>query len=371
MMAVPTDNLGRMSRRSDGSDLHRSRRVGLVVMVVALSLLTFSMAGAQSTAKVTPESLRIRAFGDGVTAGYGYDSRGVAFALSDRTDCQWRDELSVGRCSSNSELGPTTPSTDPLFASGGGLTNGVSWAAQVAAQLRATDFANFAVSGSRLLNWMDLPADDQEPEEGRFHGLLDQLIADDPDLVLVSVGGSILLDLPGGPSLACARFHDAVAEREQFAACIDQLLAAMLVKQRIMAISFDVLAHTLNAKIVLTSYLPPSPLFSFLDPWQLNVMTDRVTKVLGEAVDSVKEAGASWATRITLSPSPANPYGNDSAPCDVPRGPLRWSTKTIAEGCPLVSRQFAALSAGTVPSVDGQKQLAATALAAIRQAGWN
>ena len=346
-------------------------RLVIAAAFITTAALTTTIAGAQSTPKVVPESLRVRAFGDGVTAGFGYDGNGVEYPASARRGCEPADSLSVGQCSSNSSLGPGTSAEEPAFVADGGSANGVSWAAQVAKQLGSTDFANYAVSGSRLVNWLDLPPDDSSPEEGRFHGLLDRLISEDPDLVLASIGGQMLLDMPGGASLACAS-HRGEAQAVAFAACIDSILQKQLVKQRVMAISFDVLAHTLNAKIVYTTYFAPSPFFSFLDHWQLAIARDRVRAVLDEAVGAVKEAGAAWAGRITSVDGGIDRIGDAGyAPSCIPAsGPLRWSIETIALGCPLRSPLFTALSDGTVPNAAAQTRIAVEALGVIRTAGW-
>lgn len=334
-------------------------------------MMSTSIASAQSTPKVVPESLRVRAFGDGVTAGFGYDGNGVEYRASAHRACGAVDGLSIGRCSSNSALGPDSSAEEPSFVADGGMSNGVSWAAQAAKELGSTDFANYAVSGSRLVNWLDLPADDASPEDGRFHGLLDRVIGDDPDLVLASLGGQMLLDMPGGASLACAS-HRLPAETDAFAGCIDAILQKQLVKQRVMAISFDVLAHTLNAKLVYTTYFAPSPFFSFLDQRQIAIARDRVSMVLGEAVAAVKEAGAAWAGRIALVDGGIDRVGMVAyvPNCNSDRPPLRWSSATIGSGCPVRSPLFTAVSDGTVPVAAAQRQIEREALDVIRAAGW-
>jgi hypothetical protein len=118
-----------------------------------VTVATFAQAQTPSTERVVPASLRIRAFGDGVTAGFGADSSGALLPITDAVACrpQWIGDGSATtagtRCSSNGANGPGSPSDEVSFSADFGLRNQVSWAAQVASRLNAVDFANYAVTG--------------------------------------------------------------------------------------------------------------------------------------------------------------------------------------------------------------------------------
>ena len=168
-----------------GSELVRQRSMFRFALAVGLGFVTLicvsNLAQAQSattTARVVPASLRIRAFGDAVTAGFGVDRSGAALPIADATQCRpkWIGDgtaTTAGtRCSSNGANGPGSPVDEISFSADFGMANKMSWAAQVASRLGAVDFANYAVTGSSLASWLNLPPDDDASSVGAQHDLL-------------------------------------------------------------------------------------------------------------------------------------------------------------------------------------------------------
>ena len=173
--------------------------VGLASLALLLIPVSVSAQTSSSTAaRVIPQNLRIRAFGDGVIAGFGAASSGALVPITNAAECRpvWIGDgsaTSAGtRCSSNGRNGPGSSPDEVSFSADFGRTNGASWAAQVSQMLGAVDYANYAVTGSTVASWLNLPQDDNAPAEGAQHNLLERIEQDDPDIVLASLGGEAL-----------------------------------------------------------------------------------------------------------------------------------------------------------------------------------
>ena len=161
--------------------------------------------GASSSAETEPqtalqvtvaahEGIRVRAIGDSVTAGFGYYEDGSLMELEDLFVCK-PSESNDDACSSNSS---NRENMAPLaFAPDYGLSNNVSWAAQWANEYGVSDYKNLAVSGSEPSNW--LPG-------GSLYELTEEVEAEDPDYILMTIGANPLLtDLLLGSTTWAAR----------------------------------------------------------------------------------------------------------------------------------------------------------------------
>lgn len=169
----------------------------------------------------------------------------------------------------------------------------------VTSALDTTDVVDRSVARSTPASWLDLD-DPAFPDEGANHGALAATLAEDPDLVLLSLGSDLVpstddADLqrcqpvtaqtidgsPGGPSSLVVD-------------CVLAVLEARHYRQRVMAVAFDVLAHTRNARLVVVG--------SGGDPGTIGGILDGLAE---SAVAAVAEAGATWNDRIAWSASPA------------------------------------------------------------------
>ena len=354
-------------------------RFVVVVAIVFATLVSVSnLTQAQTTttaARVIPQSLRIRAFGDGVIAGFGAASSGALVPITNAAECRpvWIGDgsaTSAGtRCSSNGRNGPGSPPDEISFSADFGRTNGASWAAQVSQMLGAVDYANYAVTGSTLASWLNLPQDDNAPAEGAQHNLLERIEQDDPDIVLASLGGEALLQQPSGAVRLCTRWSDELAQRQQFVECVNRLLAEQLVKQRLMAISFDLLAHTINAKLLYSHYSPASPRLSALLPWQQVVLADAINAQIDAAVVGVRESGASWAERIDVVEPDSFAFG---CVWKTIAGPSLLGRNWWTSGpCMGDGKASTPISMGTVPGAAAQSAIATAAVSVIRNRNWN
>ncbi|MEY4131888.1 MAG: hypothetical protein RLZZ31_2012 [Actinomycetota bacterium] len=297
--------------------LRQSRAlIFLATTFVLLLASVFSPVSASAqTARVVPESLRIRAIGDAVTAGVG-----------------------VG--------------------------GNEAWASQVARIFSSPDYQNLAVAGSTTGSWMDLPVEEGS-QDGQNFSTVRKIVTEDPDFVFMTMGGSMLLRLPLGPALGCQSFKDQKTQSDLFAQCVDGLVKEGLIQQRVMAVSFSLLARTVNTKVVIAGYVPPSPTVSFLSQWQIELLTQKINTELQKAVTAVGESGATWAERIAYVPPP-----NTTNCAASSYGILRVDPKRASENCPLRDPRFVVGSNGTLPGLQLQTELAQNAVSIIRAKGW-
>ena len=373
----------------------------LVALLAVVALTGVPGAGAQATS-TTPTStpptssttpaagtstLRVRAFGDSITAGYGFFADGSQWGITDLLRCRPPVAFMNDRCSSNSTLGPGAPAGPPVFSADFGLANNVSWAAQVATSLGTADYANYAVTGSTPRQWMNLAASRGEPDNGTYHDLLVRLEADDPDLVLMTLGANPLLsDFLTGSGAACSLFDDEATERQLFLDCIGGFIQEQLVSQRLTAVYIDVLAHTEKARIVVTRYYLVIPAITLFDEWQAQAMVDAVNAQIDIAVAAVKESGAVYAARIATS-TPARfdsgwPGTGQDAGCGATPPADGPSHQALYAQAMLIARAGSSgfcvsdqpwtidADTGIHPDRVGHGQLAAAALAVIEANGW-
>ena len=347
------------------------RRLCAIVIFSAVVVGSIVSGAASGSAAVTTpgEPLRIRAIGDAVTSGFGVFADGTPMSFAQTIPCLPHNRLLNDRCSSNSTLGPGDLTTGPTYSADFGLGNRFSWAAQMAATLGSVDYANYAVSGSEPRHWMNLTPDAAHPDDGYLHDELLRLEADDPDLVLVTLGGStLLLDAFGGVGLGCVALDDQATQAAVFRGCIDAILNKQLLKQSLMAIYFDVLAQAPQAHIVASTYSASYPALSLFDPWQTAAMTDAVNEQIAGAVESVKAAGATWAEHISVS-NPRPPLAGECQRSTFGRLVMRNAGNRASSVC--VGQEMVLDSdLGIHPNRAGQASYAAGALAAITANAW-
>ncbi len=178
------------------------------------SIVLRESGGASSTVQITTGSGRdavVRALGDSVTAGFGYFEEGSPMPFEDLLSCRPGESSYDDACSSNSKV-RSNAAAKVEYATDYGLANNVSWVAQWANEHGVTDFKNFAVSGSEPADWFG---------KGQFAETTEQLLAEDPDSVLLTLGANPLLSdmLFGVGNIGCGvwadvfgRFRECLAE---------------------------------------------------------------------------------------------------------------------------------------------------------------
>lgn len=161
----------RLVAKRRGSSAHASRGTG--------------PASADAEVTVGASNAVVRAFGDSVTAGFGFlwsgeEMAGLPIGLY---ECKPAAKEFNDACSSNS-YNEKSAEGPPDYTLDYGLGNKVSWAAQWSRQYGITNYKNFAISGSEPKNWAP---------GGEFHKYLEELEKEDPDYVLFTIGANPLL----------------------------------------------------------------------------------------------------------------------------------------------------------------------------------
>ncbi|HET9592346.1 MAG TPA: hypothetical protein VFP17_05450 [Solirubrobacterales bacterium] len=183
----------------------------------------------------------VRALGDSVTAGFGYYSNGTPMTIGRLLGCRPPAKEYDDACSSNSLVTANTQKL--LYAPDYGLSNNISWAAQWANEHGVTDYENLAVSGSEPADW---------GPGGSFHKKTEEVEAEDPDYILMTVGANPLLSemLFGIDNMGCAVYSDVFGGYRE---CIQRAFAEVHLRERLRGLYEDLVRHT-DATIYLMQY---------------------------------------------------------------------------------------------------------------------
>jgi lysophospholipase L1-like esterase len=208
-----------------------------VVVKVVQPWATLTPAGALST----PGPV-VRAMGDSVTAGFGFYGNGSPMGLLELYECKPFGEILDDACSSNSTATANGLKEVP-YAPDYGLSNNVSWAAQWANEYGATNYKNYAISGSEPTNWAP---------GGNLYPTTQKIEAEDPDYILMTIGANPILadtlfDL--GPAL-CAFESDIVGG---YSECVQEAFESVHLRAELKRLYTDLVEKT-SATIYLMQY---------------------------------------------------------------------------------------------------------------------
>jgi hypothetical protein len=190
------------------------------------SLTLTGLREVRFTVAPRPETV-VRALGDSVTAGFGYYSNGTPMTIDRLLGCRPPAKEYDDACSSNSLV---TANTQKLvYAPDYGLSNNVSWAAQWANQHGVTNYENLAVSGSEPADWAP---------EGELHKTTQEIEAEDPDYILMTVGANPLLSnmLFGLDNMGCAVSSDILGGYRE---CIERAFREVHLREDLKALYED------------------------------------------------------------------------------------------------------------------------------------
>lgn len=325
--------------------------------------------GGEATAQVSVDvrPFRFVAFGDSVTAGFGYYADGSemnewAFLFG---GCQPPDTTPVdGRCSSNSTLDRNAPGNgQPSYAADYGLANGVSWAAQFARRIpggavSATDgmYANYAVTGSSPGDWLAVDGDTRDATKpypdgaGALTPQLDALLADEPDLVAFTLGANPVLTAMVKPTksyaINCrwANSNDGwlpptpILTWNQSLNCIQPHLGPgpnnVNLQGHLEALYGYLLTHTKNTRFVVMPYhlTVPDWLSIGWGWWQLEGAIDLLNNAIDTAVANVRARYPAQAGRllhVTAQVDPNKPKATQLARFNYGG----WSTRLGSPAC--------------------------------------
>ncbi len=250
----------------------------------------------------------MRALGDSVTAGFGFLPGGAQMGITQLPFCVPPDRLN-DRCSSNSDNGPTSGGAaawSPDF----GLAADIAWPAQFAndAGITAAGFENRAVSGSTPSDW--LPG-------GQLDAQLAGIVADDPDLTVLTLGANPLLDtFLAGSGIGCAvTLSDAA-----FRACVQGYLTRLQVTPRLGQVIAALLVAPEN-RIVVSQYHLAIPSATIFGVDSLRIMSQELNAAVATAV----QASPAFGERVFLMTPPLFPVGLGPGTQICPNGGLLTS----------------------------------------------
>jgi lysophospholipase L1-like esterase len=255
------------------------------------------------------QPFKMRAIGDSVTAGFGYLSDGSETSFGQLFSCKPPSPIN-DRCSSNSTNGPgSTGSVN--YASDYGLGNSVSWAAQLANRrgLRGTTmYRNLAVSGAEPKDW---------DTGGALHQTLRDVIADDPNLTVMTLGANPVLGwlLLGEGRLCSYSLSDDALQR-----CVLDYAAQQHAHEHLVSIYRQLLEAPDN-HIYVSGYhlatpgllLAPTTLLAGFSTDQIEVLTRTLNEEVFRAVVAVKRSVSTHdQNRIMFAQPPRFPIGKPS-----------------------------------------------------------
>jgi lysophospholipase L1-like esterase len=241
---------------------------------------------ATNAAGVTVDALPIvirpftmRAIGDSVTAGFGYMGDGTPMGITQLPFCV-PPTLLNDRCSSNSSNGPGSGG-GTSWSSDTGYGNGVAWPAQFARAngIPSTGFANRAVSGSTPADWL---------AGGQLNNALAGVVADDPDLTVLTLGANPLLDIfLLGRGIGCAFTLSAPA----FRACVQGFITRQQLVPRLRAVIAQLLVAPGN-RVVVSQYHQAIPASSVFSVGSLRILGEVLNANVAQAVQGAPGFGS-------------------------------------------------------------------------------
>lgn len=280
LTAGPTKGAVAVARGAPGLALVRYRAPRAAGVTDAMSFRATGSAGsAAATLTVTTRPFTMRAIGDSVTAGFGYLGDGTPMGLLQLPSCIPPTALN-DRCSSNSSNGPGTggpPAWSPDF----GYADAVAWPAQYAnaAGIPASAFENRAVSGSTPADWIS---------GGQLASTLAGVVADDPDLTVLTLGANPLLDtFLAGKGIGC----DFTLSEARFRACVQGIVDQQQVVPRLRAVIAQLLVAPGN-RVVVSQYHLAIPASSVFSVTSLRILAEVINGAVAQSVQGAPGFGS-------------------------------------------------------------------------------
>lgn len=353
------------------------------LVLVACGSTAATPVQSEGSGAVADASPKVVAFGDSFTAGFGFYDDGVEMTVEEFFTCvddgvippQKKNDL----CSSNGTA--RTPQEPLAFAPDYGYANQVSWAAQVAKGLGvpAGDYVNFAISGTTGREW----AEDLLTING-VKGL-DAVAAEDPDIVLMTLGGNPTLGkVIAGAGERCDAF-DKPGQESELRACFNRMITDDGTYDALVSVYTRLLDST-DARILALTYpkVIPGLALGNYTPAGVLIAREELNATVLKALDAVRSSHSGGARLLSADPQfavglPPGDY-TSASDCVGPAkdgtgtdGPSNQSTPaqdSIAEDfaadgwCPGPPYLIAGDS-GVHPNVAGYAEFARVALAAL------
>ena len=352
-------------------------------LLAACGSSTGAPVSTASSGSVVATPQRIVAFGDSFTAGYGFFADGAEMTAEEFFGCVGEGEIPADKkndlCSSN---GTAKTAEEPLaFAPDYGFANQVSWAAQVAKGLGvgAGSFVNYAISGTTGREW----AEDSLTIDGK-NGL-DAVVAQKPDLILVTLGGNPTLGKVIMGSGERCDAYDKPDQEDELRACFQRIITTDGTYDALISVYTRLLDKS-TAKILVLTYPKVIPALALgnYTPGALLVARDELNATVMKAIDAVRSSNSTGSRLLTADPQfdTGLPPGDYSSAGDCfgaaksetgTDGPSNQSTPTQENFTEMFATTgwcsgppfLIAGDSGVHPNVAGYAEFAKVALAAL------
>ena len=263
--------------------MRRERGIAGPLLIVAALLIAVAVLGLiaviRSDEDPPPETgtgeYKLRAIGDSVTAGWGYFPDGsrvrrevlLAGCIPPRTP--------NGRCQA-----PRRVAYPAVFARERGIP------------LARPGYENLAVAGADPGDWLDGPFSDE----------LDRVVADDPDLTVMTLGANPLLTLFLNPLAREGR----CVNTDRIRACIDGALRDYRVRERLSRIYERLLDTPQDGRrglVAVFQYHRTTPLT--VRPDRVEILFAKLSAAIADAVELARRARPEDAERLLLIEPPS------------------------------------------------------------------
>lgn len=236
----------------------------------------------------TAERPVVRAFGDSVTAGFGYYEKGELMPFENLLSCKPGATVYDDACSSNSKV-RSNKVAKVEYSKDYGLSNNVSWAAQWANAHGVTNYKNLAVSGSEPSDWFG---------KGQFAKTSVELAKEDPDYVLFTLGANPLLSnmLFGVGNIGCGIWADFFG---RFRECLQEEFEEIKLHQNLKAVYSNLVKET-DAQVFVMRYHLSTPATALYGVEQIAEMGNMINAEIAAVAKEVDPKG----TRITVVSPP-------------------------------------------------------------------
>ena len=249
--------------------------------------------------EVDSDDVSVIAFGDSVTAGFGYFGKtGKQMSIEQLIDCRPAATDFNDACSSNSFNRDSSVGTSPDYLPDFGLSRNISWAAQWANEYGITDFENYAVTGSAPSDWLP---------NGQFDATRQEIEGHNPDYILLTMGANPILSdvLFGIDNMGCALEADLFGDFRQ---CVLDYFAAVDLSQNLQQL-YSSLVNSTSSEIIVMQYHLSIPATALAySAVQLEMMGDLLNEVIASEAESVS------TERITVVTPPRFDVGIDMTP---------------------------------------------------------
>ncbi|MDX6674231.1 MAG: hypothetical protein QOH11_1649 [Solirubrobacteraceae bacterium] len=254
----------------------------------------FTAADDRAVARLDVQPYKLRALGDSIASAWGIYNDGRQMSPLSLLDCRPKHAPANNGCSANS-ANRDHDATKGIFLPDFGLANASAWPAQVALRLGLTgpgQFKNQAIAGAQAVDW---------DTGGAYHHYLTSIVAESPDLVVLSLGANPLLStVLIGKGALCAVHRGA-----EFMRCVRGYIDDVHIRAHMAHVLEQLVAGAAHATVVLALYHTAVPAVSTFKYYESEWILEQVNReLLDAAADARGRVGPTAARRLQVMRPP-------------------------------------------------------------------